>query len=106
MSTSSVTPPIKPVWTPEDTRHAAEDAELYALADQVIAAYGRLPELARAARNRTGADELMRYVLPLEAVTESVWQLYPPLSQPWPTDVVPSMLADWPAPIIHPVVIP
>jgi hypothetical protein len=102
--------PIIPVWTPDDSRQVADDAELHNLAYQVIAAYGRLPELAEAARNGVGVDTLLNFVLPLEAVTESLvhhWRVLCPVifEKKWP-DPIGDILATWPEPIICPVVVP
>jgi hypothetical protein len=102
--------PIIPVWTPDDSRQVADDAELHNLAAQVIATYGRLPEVAHGAQTGVTADEFMRYVLPLEAVTESLvhhWRVLCPVifEKEWP-DPIGDILATWPEPIICPVVVP
>lgn len=95
MSTSSVTPPIKTVWTPEDARHAAEDAELHTLADKVIAAHQGLSGLQQLGED----DEATFHAVAIERM------LLGRLETTWP-DPIGDMLADWPARIVCPVVIP
>ena len=105
MSLQEYRPPanLQMIWSPPDALEAAHDAELHALADRVIAAYGQLPELSRYGH----IDNLMPFILDLAAIRHALTiEMQPPIhAWDWP-DPAAELLAAWPAPIVMPAVCP